>query len=587
VQNPSTFPEVSRPLPLSLILMAAVAIHLPLLLMQLPLKSFDTNFHILFASHYVNHWFDPWNPKWYAGFSQMTYPPLPQQWVAILSRIFGLDMAYMAVQFVAILLLVVGVYRFSLLWVSPRAASIAALASVFLGSESFLVYSAGQLGTTCAAPIYLNALPFLFEWVRFGKWRSFLKACVLFAAAAAAHHATLLFGSFLFAVPVLVLAFLDRQDGERVSTPAFVSRTALIAVVVGGAIAIVLLPFWIALIHNPVTQTPIPHQSRASYILSPQWGMNYFVIPYGALILALPFIFLRGSMVARLRPLLFGFWIAFLLGLGGTTPVGHILLGRAFDVLTMERFTYWATLLALPFVGLLAAELVARYRTTAIVGLTTLAAITCAAAVGWSTYRPADAEDFKVDTVASWLNRDGHDQYRYFTLGFGNKNARLAMLTNASSVDGEWNSGRTLPELTQNGAGALTSSKYFGEAGLDALRAMLAHADHYGIKWVFVRDHYYDPLLSFAGWRPVDNLDDKTITVWSKDGVPPATPVNANQIPPRWQGLMWGILPFGSSLLAIIVVFIPEKRRQRYYSEAPVETPVTAGESLAHGRLVS
>jgi len=215
VQNPSTFPEVSRPLPLSLILMAAVAIHLPLLLMQLPLKSFDTNFHILFASHYVNHWFDPWNPKWYAGFSQMTYPPLPQQWVAILSRIFGLDMAYMAVQFVAILLLVVGVYRFSLLWVSPRAASIAALASVFLGSESFLVYSAGQLGTTCAAPIYLNALPFLFEWVRFGKWRSFLKACVLFAAAAAAHHATLLFGSFLFAVPVLVLAFLVSESPRR------------------------------------------------------------------------------------------------------------------------------------------------------------------------------------------------------------------------------------------------------------------------------------------------------------------------------------------------------------------------------------
>ena len=587
MQNSSTFPEGPRPIPLSLILMAAVVIHLPLMLMQLPLKSYDTNFHIFFASHYVNHWFDPWNAKWYVGFSQMTYPPLPQQWVAIVSRILGLDMAYMAVQFAAILLLVVGVYRFSLLWVNPRAASIAALASVFLGSESFLIYSAGQLGTTCAAPIYLNALPFMFEWVRFGKWRSFLKACVLFAAAAAAHHATLLFGSVLFAVPVLVLAFLDRQDGERISAPAFVSRTALIAVVVGGAIAIVLLPFWIALIHNPVTQTPIPHPSRANYILSPQWGLNYFVVPYGALILALPFIFLRGSMVLRLRPLLFGFWIAFLIGLGGTTPVGRILLGRAFDVLTMERFTYWATLLALPFVGLLAAELVNRYRMTAIVGLTTLAAITCAVAVGWATYRPADAEDFKVDTVASWLNRDGHDQYRYFTLGFGNKIARLAMMTSASSVDGEWNSGRTLPELTQNGAGALTSSKYFGEAGLDALRAMLAHADHYGVKWVFVRDHYYDPLLSFAGWRQVDNLEDKTITVWSKDGVPPATPVNAPQIPARWEGIMWGILPFGSSILAIVVVLIPEKRRQRYYAESPVETPVTTGEGLAHGRLVS
>jgi hypothetical protein len=327
---------------MSLILMAVVAVHLPLLLMKLPLKSYDTNFHIFFASHYVQNWFNPWNPKWYAGFSQTTYPPLPQQWVALVSRVVGLDMAYMAVQFVAIMLLALGVYRFSRLWVSPRAASIAALASVFLGSESFLVYSAGQLATTCAAPIYLNALPFLFDWVRRGKWQSFLKASVLFTAAAAAHHATLLFGSIFFAVPVLALVVLDRQDGERTSTPAFVGRTLTIVAVVGVAIAVVLLPFWIALIHNPVTQTPIPHPSRANYILSPQWGLNYFIVPYGALILALPFIFMRGSTVTRLRPLLLGFWVAFMVGLGGTTPVGHFLLGRAFDVLTMERFSYWA-----------------------------------------------------------------------------------------------------------------------------------------------------------------------------------------------------------------------------------------------------
>jgi uncharacterized membrane protein len=145
-----------------------------------------------------------------------------------MSHFFGLDMAYMAVQLAAVLLLAVGVYRFSLLWVSPRAASIAALASVFLGSESFLVYSAGQLGTTSAAPIYLNALPFLFEWVRHGKWQSFLKASVLLTAAAAAHHATLLFGSIFFALPVLALVLLDRQDDERISMPTFLTRTATI-----------------------------------------------------------------------------------------------------------------------------------------------------------------------------------------------------------------------------------------------------------------------------------------------------------------------------------------------------------------------
>jgi hypothetical protein len=573
-----------RAIPLSFIFMAAIVVHLPLLLMKLPLKSYDTNFHIFFASHYVNHWFDPWNVKWYAGFSQATYPPLPQQWVALLSRITGLDMAYMAVQFAAILLLALGVYRFSLLWVSPRAASFAALASIFLGSESFLVYSAGQLGTTSAAPLYLNALPFLFEWVRYGSWRSFIKCVALFAAAAAAHHATLLFGSLFFAVPVLALALLDRQGGERISASAFVFRTTAVTIVVGAAIAVVLLPFWIALIHYPVTQTPIPHPSRANYILSPQWGLNYFVVPYGALILALPLIVLRGSMIPRLRPLLFGFWLAFLVGLGGTTPVGHLLLGRAFEVLTMERFSYWATLLALPFVGLLATELIDRFRMPAIVGLTIGAALSCGLAVAWATYRPADASDFKVDSVASWLNRDGHDRYRYVTLGFGNKISRLAVLTNASSVDGEWNSGRMLPELTQHGAGALTSSKYFGKQGLDALRAILDHADRYGLKWVLLRDPYYEPLLSFAGWRRVDDLEDKTITVWSKEGVPPATPLNAPQIPPHWQALMWGTLPIGSSLLALLVVLIPEKNRRRNEKEVQ---PTPAYDDLIAGRAVS
>lgn len=549
--------------------MLAVAIHLPLLLMQLPLRSYDTNFHIFFASHYVHHWFDPWNPKWFAGFSQTTYPPLPQQWVAIFSWVLGLNMAYMAVQFIAILLLALGVYRFSRLWVNPRAASFAALASVLLGSESFLVYSAGQLSTTVAAPIYLNALPYFFDWLRFGNWRSFLKATVLLIAAAAAHHATLLFGSMFFALPVIALALMDNKGSteEKTSTPAIVLRTVTLTVVVGIAIAVVLLPFWIDLIRYPVTQTPIPHPSRANYLLSPQWGLNYFIVPYGALILALPFIILRGFSVVRLRPLVLGFWLAFLVGLGGTTPVAHLLLGRAFEVLTFERFSYWATLLALPILGLLITEAIDRFRMRAIVPIAVLAASTCALAVSWSTFRPADAANFNVDSVALWLNRDGHDRYRYITLGFGNKLSRLAIETDANSVDGESNSARQLPELTQFGGAALTSSKYFAKPGLDSLRAMLGHADRYGLKWVIVRDPYYNPVLYFAGWRQVDELDDKTITIWSKDDVPPAVPMNAAEQPTRLQGLLWGTLPIGSSILAILLVLLPDKRRRRLDAE--------------------
>ena len=50
----------------------------------------------------------------------------------------------------------------------------------------------------------------------------------------------------------------------------------------------------------------------------------------------------------------------------------------------------------------------------------------------------------------------------------------------------------------------------------------------------------------------MDQLDNKTITIWGKEGTPPAAPMNMAHIPPHWQGLMWGTLPFGSSLLALL-----------------------------------
>ena len=102
------------------------------------------------------------------------------------------------------------------------------------------------------------------------------------------------------------------------------------------------------------------------------------------------------------------------------------------------------------------------------------------------------------------------------------------------------------------------------------------------MKWVFVRDPYYNPLLSFAGYRKVDDLEDKTISIWSKEGAPPAVPVNTALIPPHWQGLMWGTLPFGSSLLALLVFLIPEKR---WSPTEDAESPATS-EPVAQGRMV-
>ena len=562
----------SRPIPLLAIVLVALAVHGPLLLMQLPSGSFDATFHIFLASHYAHHWFNPWNEKWFAGFSQTTYPPLTHQWIAIVSSVAGLKMAYMLVQLVAVLLLPVGVFRFAKIWVDERSASYAALGTIFLGALSFLVYQAGQLATVASAALYLNALPYFFEWSEEGSGRAFFKGISVSLAAAAAHHVTLIFGTVLFAVPVLWVALLDARDGRtRGATGTVAGRAIAFAVVVAIGVGVVLLPYWMTLIQHPIHQIPIPHDSRNNFLLNSTTGINYFLIPYGALILALPFIFWRGASVRRLRPLLFGFWLTMIFGLGGTTPLPRWLLGRAYEILTFERFTFWATLMAMPIVGLLAIQLLDRFRAKAAVGLSLAAVVTIGAALWWlnaNPYRPAGT--INVQPVVAFLNRDGHDSYRYLTLGFGSDLAKVSTYTDASSVDGDYNSARLLPEMTHYGSAQLTNAKFYGSAGMASLRAMLEHANRYGLKYIFVHDSYYEPLLTFIGYRKTETFNNGEITEWSKDDVPPAHRIQSDAVPPAWMGLMWGTLPIGVSILAIFLVVLLPSRRARRAIEPPI-----------------
>ena len=552
-----------RPIPLFLILLLVAAVHGPLLLMQLPAKvSYDTNFHIFFASHYAHHWFSPWNEKWFAGFSQTTYPPLGHQLIALLSYVVGLNAGYGLVQFLGLLLIPVGVYRFSKLWVDDTAASYAALGSVFIGSAAFLTYSAGQLSTMLSAPLYLNAVPDFYHWVRHDRFRSLLKGVMLSLAAAAVHHVTLLFGAIFFAIPVLWLAWSEERSKAGGSGIKVLLRGFIFAGAMAVGVAVVLLPYWIAILQHPIEQLPIPHASRSNLLLNFLYGFNYFVVPYGAMILAVPFIFMRGAAVPRLRPLLISFWFAFIFGLGGTTPLPKLVLRRAFDILTFERFTLWASLLALPIVGLLAVELLRRYPRAAKVGLSVAAVGTFGLAMAWvnlSPFRTTGGMD--VSSIVSFLNRDGHDHYRYLTLGFGNALPKISTYSDAPSVDGEYNSARLLPEMTSYGAAQLTSAKFFGTAGMDSLRAMLNHANRYGLKYIFVHDTYYDPLLVFAGWRQVETYEGGATTVWSKDDVPPARTIESDAIPAPWEGVIWGILPMATAFLALLFfILLPDRQ---------------------------
>jgi hypothetical protein len=109
---------------------------------------------------------------------------------------------------------------------------------------------------------------------------------------------------------------------------------------------------------------------------------------------------------------------------------------------------------------------------------------------------------------------------------------------------------------------------------MEALRSVLKHANQYGLKYIFVRDTYYEPLLAFAGWRQTESYDNGNVTLWTKEDVPPAKQLEfPGLMPTAMEGFLWGTLPMASSLLALLLVLlVPERRRVIRPVEFPAHT---------------
>jgi len=107
--------------------------------------------------------------------------------------------------------------------------------------------------------------------------------------------------------------------------------------------------------------------------------------------------------------------------------------------------------------------------------------------------------------------------------------------------------------MTQFGSAQLTNAKFYGSAGMASLQAMLEHANRYGLKYIFVHDPYYEPLLSFVGWRTFDTLDSGDITACSNCDVLPALKLQSDAFPAPCQGFLLVILSIVVSFLALIL----------------------------------
>ena len=540
-------------------------------------QTYDAYIHMFFGNHYFESWFDPWETRWYTGFTVTAYPPGSHQSLAMLMHFFDMRVAFIFMQLVAVALMITGIFRFSRLWVNDKAASYAAMLCVFSTSVSETLHIFGQLPTMLSIALFLNAIPHISGWIERGKKTDLLLAVILTAATTSVHHVTPLFGTVFFVAPVGVAAWLSNLSARKDAKPdgrVAIAKWAAPALVRGifmGLCMLVLIvtivfPYWHWSITDPITQVSIPHGSRENFITNPNLGLMFFLIPWGLLIFAMPYVISK-SLKTALWPLGISVLIALFLGTGGTTPLPRILLGPAFEILTLDRFTFWASLLILPFVGLAIQSLCeGRGRIILIhafgpfltrTGLVLTLVCYMGLAIGTAllpTFRPTQPDFIDPAPIVKFMDEDRHSDWRYLTLGLGDQFAYHSALINAESVDGNYHSARRLPSLMNYSVERLENSKYAGVPGLASLNQFLTNAEKFHLKYIFSNDEFYDPILHYTGWNPVTRLNNG-IRVWEKPDITPLPDIRPRRDLPRYQKLMWGTLPIGALILGIFALF--------------------------------
>lgn len=565
-------------------------------------NTYDALIHLFFGNHYAHNWFEPWNYSWYTGFTVMGYPPLVHQSIGLLSLIGGLKFGLFTVAIIGITLFVTGVFRFSVLITGNRnVAGYAALFAVFSSSFVETLHIFGQLPSIVGISVLMHALPEIYLWIKTGHKKYYFTSISLIAVTVCSHHVTPLFGMIFFISPLIGMTVMDAareqvESYKKVTLLLFVKTTIslLKRIIIFGVTAVFLivfciLPYWINSKKNPITQVPIPHGSRDNFLEVTSSGLMFFVIPWGILMFVLPYIFYR---LYSKRYIFFGLSITLLtiLGTGGTTPIPLKLLGdNAFNILTLDRFTLWASIMSLPifgefiyrlFEGDLRTALQEKFGSVYYKILSGLFAgailLMCIFTITLGYFRPFQPQKINTLPIVNFLNQDQHDKWRYLPLGFGDQMATLSYQTKALTVDGNYHSARRLPELTSRAVERLENSKFRGLEGIGSLQQFLTVPEKYNLKYVFSNDKFYDPILYFCGWHRLTQLENG-IMVWEKLNVPPLPKILPFEDVPLYQKLMWGIIP----LLVVIIAFV--LNIQMIFYQALKLKPITKPDFLKFG----
>lgn len=529
----------------------ALSFHGPLIAGGLYRYSWDAATHMFFADHYRRAWFSLWDPRWFGGFSVSSYPPLAHQLLAILSLPLGYEGAFGFLLLATLTILPVAIWRFACLFVSPGAATGAAIIAPLVPGVAMVAHAFGQLPTVLALTLALFLVAEYARFVRHGGRTRYALVVALAASVFAAHHATAL---FLLAPALLagLAAVLPGTDSRELRLR--VRRALLAAIGCAVAGAVVIIPFWLWA-RGGIPDAFIPHNSRTILLLDSNAQGLYFWGIYGLIPALAAFGLWRRHNYRTVAVAVLAGALG-TIGLGGTTPLPSLLFGREWQWLTYDRFALWGAIALLPLAGIAIDYVLSlRVRAGRVLALSAVTGLFIYAGMDsvMSMLGPALPYQRDLEPIAQFLN-DGRTAWRYQTFGVGDPGALLGTMTTATTIDGTYYTARRLPVLASSGIGLLDSALWWDPSGR-VLRRVLADANQYSIRWAFVVDPHYGPYLSAAGFTREGSLRGG-IQVWDNTSAPPVPAPALSYGAPDIQGVLWGTLPLTAFTLVLLLVSV-------------------------------
>ncbi|MGH8003106.1 MAG: hypothetical protein ACRECJ_00060, partial [Limisphaerales bacterium] len=268
-----------------------------------------------------------------------------------------------------------------------------------------------------------------------------------------------------------------------------------------------------------------------------------------------------------------------------TTRLPALVFGEAWEWLTYDRFTFWAGLTLLPFFGILFILFKRRWKERftlrlipaplrrALIPALVFSVFAATSLGSWLTpyLFPTQPAPINMQPIVDFLEEEDHSQWRYLTLGFGNQFAYLNLLTSATTIDGSYNTARSLPELRESGIAEI-DTVFWSSLGIPAIRPILKKSGEYGVRWGFVNSkQFMIPEMLKKGWKFVNRGNfvpelrrdgwvfvkflRNGVQVWENPQAKLPPPVQPPPVDP-WTSFSWGVFPLLTLTLTCFLTYL-------------------------------